>query len=169
VDFRNAVVIMTSNIGSEHIQELLMARDERPEHWADLNKVLRDRVMEDLRKSFKPEFLNRVDEVLIFNPLTRELLREIVDIQLRRTARFLEQQQIEIELTDAAKQRLSELGYDPMYGARPLKRTIQKEVLDPLALRMLDGSIHRGDTVEVDFSDGKAVFNKTARKEAVEK
>jgi ATP-dependent Clp protease ATP-binding subunit ClpB len=169
VDFRNAVVIMTSNIGSEHIQELLMARDERPEHWADLNKVLRDRVMEDLRKSFKPEFLNRVDEVLIFNPLTRELLREIVDIQLRRTARFLEQQQIEIELTDAAKQRLSELGYDPMYGARPLKRTIQKEVLDPLALKMLDGSIHRGDTVEVDFSDGKAVFNKTARKEAVEK
>jgi ATP-dependent Clp protease ATP-binding subunit ClpB len=168
VDFRNSVVIMTSNIGSDHIQELLMARDERPEHWADLNKVLRDKVMEDLRKSFKPEFLNRVDEVLIFNPLTRELLREIVDIQIRRTARFLEQQQIEIELTDAAKQRLSELGYDPMYGARPLKRTIQKEVLDPLALSMLDGSINKGDTVEVDFSDGKAVFNKIARKETVE-
>ena len=168
VDFRNTVVIMTSNIGSEHIQELLMARDERPEHWADLNNVLRDRVMEDLRKSFKPEFLNRVDEMLIFNPLTRELLREIVDIQLKRTAKYLEQQQIEIELTDEAKQRLSELGYDPIYGARPLKRTIQKEVLDPLALGMLDGSIHKGDTVEVDFRDGKAVFNKTARKEAVE-
>jgi ATP-dependent Clp protease ATP-binding subunit ClpB len=168
VDFRNTVVIMTSNIGSEHIQELLMARDERTEHWADLNKVLRDKVMEDLRKSFKPEFLNRVDEVLIFNPLTRELLRDIVDIQIRRTARYLEQQQIEIELTNEAKQRLSDLGYDPIYGARPLKRTIQKEVLDPLALRMLDGSINKGDTVEVDFKDGKAVFNKTARKETVE-
>jgi ATP-dependent Clp protease ATP-binding subunit ClpB len=161
VDFRNAVMIMTSNIGSAHIQEFLQQREERPVHWAVEDTTFKDKVMEELRAFFKPEFLNRVDETIVFNPLARELLRRIVDIQLKRMKRYLRQQHIDLALTDRAKDRLAELGYDPVYGARPLKRSIQKEVLNPLALKLLDGTFRKGDVLEVDFVKDRAVFTRT--------
>ncbi|GAB4418556.1 MAG: ATP-dependent chaperone ClpB [Thermodesulfovibrionales bacterium] len=162
VDFRNTVVIMTSNIGSTHIQEILTEREKRPvAYWGKTNEEdLKEKVMEDLKTFFKPEFLNRVDEVIIFNPLSRGLLKQIVDIQLNRMKRYLREKGIDIILTEAAKERLAEIGYDPVYGARPLKRAIQREILNPLALRLLDGTFGEGDVVEVDFEDNKPIFRK---------
>ncbi len=167
VDFRNSVIIMTSNIGSTHIQEMLEERQKHPIHWAapELEEI-RSRVMSDLRMFFKPEFLNRVDEVLIFNPLTRGMLREIVDIQLGRMKRYVHGQGISLSLTERAKDHLAEVGFDPVYGARPLKRAIQSEVLNPLALKLLEHAFIRGDVVEVDFEDGKTVFRRASAEPA---
>jgi ATP-dependent Clp protease ATP-binding subunit ClpB len=173
VDFRNTVVIMTSNIGSVHIQELLEEMEKRPDaYWvaddrSDAEKELRRRVMEDLKSFFRPEFLNRVDEIIIFNPLSRELLKKIVDIQINRMKRYLKDKRIDIVLTEAAKEHLAETGYDPVYGARPLKRIIQKEVLNPLARLLLEGRFSEGDTLEADYRDGKMVFDKVVQAERV--
>ncbi len=168
VDFRNTVAIMTSNIGSLHIQEMLEAREKAKSHWSEDNeKELQARIMEDLKAFFRPEFLNRVDEIIIFNPLTRELLKQIVDIQIGRMKKYLKDKKIDIVLTDAAREHLSEVGYDPVYGARPLKRAIQKEVLNPLAKLLLEGRFAEGDTIEVDFRDGRMVFEKVVEAEAV--
>jgi ATP-dependent Clp protease ATP-binding subunit ClpB len=141
VDFKNTVIIMTSNIGSQHILDV-----ENPEQREAL-------VLEVLRKQFRPEFLNRVDETIIFDRLNSEQLRSIVDVQLRHVEARLEQQKIVLRLTDDARDFLAERGYDPVYGARPLKRTIQRQLLDPLALDLLAGKFHEGQTVEVS-SDG---------------
>jgi ATP-dependent Clp protease ATP-binding subunit ClpB len=152
VDFRNTVVIMTSNIGSVHIQEMLEAT---PRGFAQARvdqEALRRKVMEELKGFFRPEFLNRIDEVIIFNPLTEELLQEVVDVQLRRMKRYLLERGVDVVLTAEARRRLAKLGYDPVYGARPLKRVIQREVLNPLAVRLLEGAFQEGDTVEVDFT-----------------
>ncbi|MGO9614097.1 MAG: ATP-dependent chaperone ClpB [Dissulfurispiraceae bacterium] len=164
VDFKNTVVIMTSNIGSSHIQELLEKRAKKsPVHWDGSNdKELQQKVMEDLRAFFKPEFLNRVDEIIIFNPLTQELLKKIVDIQVERMKQYLQDKKIDIFLTDAAKEFIAQTGFDPVFGARPLKRAIQREILNPLALKLLDGTFKEGDNVEVDFSGKQMVFSKTA-------
>ncbi len=171
VDFRNAVLIMTSNVGSEHIQEILDRREKAPAHWAvgAGDESMKDKVMEDLRAHFKPEFLNRLDEIIIFNPLSRGLLTEIVEIQVRRMKRFIRDKGIDIILTDRAKASLATLGYDPVYGARPLKRTIQRLVLNPLSTKLLQGEFKEGDTVEVDIRDGETVFRKAAASEAVAK
>ncbi len=171
VDFRNAVLIMTSNVGSQHIQEIIEYREKRPAHWAvgAQGEELKDRVMEDLRAQFKPEFLNRLDEIIIFNTLSRELLRDIVEIQISRMKRYILEKGIDIVLTEQAKENLASLGYDPVYGARPLKRTIQRVVLNPLSTKLLEGEFKAGDTLEVDIKDGEAVFRKTASKEAVAK
>ncbi len=171
VDFRNTVLIMTSNIGSEHIQEIIQEQERAPAHWAvgAQGEELKDKVTEDLRKSFKPEFLNRLDEVIIFNTLSRELLREIVDIQVGRMKRYIHDKGIDIVLTDGAKDALATLGYDPVYGARPLKRTIQRQILNPLSTKLLDGEFTDGDTVEVDIRDDKTIFTKAAASEAVVK
>ncbi len=162
VDFRNTVTIMTSNIGSIHIQELLEQREKVPgTHWnADDDRELKNRVMEDLKKFFRPEFLNRVDEIIIFNPLSRELLKQIVDIQINRMKKYLKEKKIDIVLAESAKEHLAEIGYDPVYGARPLKRVIQKEVLNPLAKLLLEGKVKEGDTLEVDYKNGEMVFEK---------
>ncbi len=119
--------------------------------------------MAALRQHFRPEFLNRVDEIVIFHGLTREHLKQIVDIQVRHLKRLLADRQLEIELTDAAKALLAEEGYDPAYGARPLKRVIQRQVQDPLALRLLQGEFGEGDRVRVDAVDGHLVFEREAR------
>jgi len=148
VNFRNTVVIMTSNIGSHWIKEL------GPE-------AAKDRVMEELSRHFRPEFLNRVDEVIIFHALTMEDLLQIVDIQLRRLRALLAERGIGLELTEAAKRLLAEEGYDPVYGARPLKRTIQRRLQDPLAMKILQGEFREGETVKVDVRDGELVFEKT--------
>ena len=128
VDFKNTIVIMTSNIGSQYIAEIT---DE---------KQMRERVMETLRLHFKPEFLNRVDDILIFHRLSKEQLREIVTLQMERLKKLLAERQLNLELTDAARDFLAETGYDPVYGARPLRRAIQHHLQDKLAPMLLEGS-----------------------------
>jgi ATP-dependent Clp protease ATP-binding subunit ClpB len=147
VDFKNTVVIMTSNVGSQYIRDL-----------AGDDAAVREQVMRALNQHFRPEFLNRVDEVVIFHSLTREHLAQIVDIQLEHLRELLAERHIALDLTEAAKQRLAEEGYDPVYGARPLKRVIQRRVQDPLALKLLQGEFTDGDTVRVDAQNGALVF-----------
>lgn len=166
VDFRNTVLIMTSNIGSTHIQELLTERAKRPlAYWGPEernDKELKDKVMADLKAFFRPEFLNRVDEIIIFNTLSMQLLKQIVEIQVERMKKYIREKNIDITLTDAAKERLARIGYDPVYGARPLKRVLQKEILNPLALRILDRTFKEGDVVEADFENDRFVFRRLA-------
>lgn len=152
VDFRNTVVIMTSNIGSQHIQEMLT-------EWTEEVQI-RKGVMEDLKSFFKPEFLNRVDEIIIFHALNKELLMKIVDIQISRMKRYLKDRQVDLELTDSTKAFLAEIGYDTLYGARPLKRAIQKEILNPLASKLLDGTFKPGDIIVADRDGDSTIFKK---------
>jgi ATP-dependent Clp protease ATP-binding subunit ClpB len=157
VDFRNAVVIMTSNIGSEQIQRLAARPD------ADLQSI-RDAALEHLRAEFRPEFLNRVDEIVVFRPLSRADLSRIVEIQLARLRTLLAERNVSIELTEAARETVADAGYDPVYGARPLKRAIQRLVQDPLALRLLRGEFVAGDHVVVDEGKGETLdFRKGTR------
>ncbi|HWR57717.1 MAG TPA: ATP-dependent chaperone ClpB [Thermodesulfovibrionales bacterium] len=169
VDFRNAVVILTSNIGSSHIQELLIEREKCPvAHWGRTNdEELKEDVMRELKAFFKPEFLNRVDEIVIFNPLSRELLKKIVDIQAGRMQKYLRDKGLELTITEAAKERLGQIGYDPVYGARPLKRVIQREVLNPLAVKLLERAFGEGDIVEVDFEVDRFNFRKRVEAEVL--
>jgi ATP-dependent Clp protease ATP-binding subunit ClpB len=148
VDFKNTVVIMTSNVGSQWIRDLV--GDE---------EAMRRKVMEVLRLEFRPEFLNRIDEIITFHALTREHLVQIVDIQIERLRALLAGRKIGIELTRAAKEKLASDGYDPVYGARPLKRVIQREIQDPLALAILQGRFGEEDTVHVDAGDGQFTFS----------
>jgi ATP-dependent Clp protease ATP-binding subunit ClpB len=150
VDFRNTVLIMTSNLGGQLIQE--MANQPFYE--------VRDSVMAVLRDHFRPEFLNRVDEVIVFRSLTQEQLGAIVDIQLQRLEKRLAERRVTLVVTDAARKLLAERGWDPVYGARPLKRAIQRLVQDPLAMQLLEGKFGEGDSVEVDTKGGELVFNK---------
>lgn len=162
VDFRNTVVIMTSNIGSTHIQEMLAEREKNPfAYWVDsTDTTFRENVMNDLKAFFRPEFLNRVDEIVIFNPLTKGLLKQIVEIQVNRMKRYIMEKQIDITLTEAAKEYFATIGFDPVYGARPLKRILQKMILNELAKKILDGTFTEGDSVEVDYQDGRIAFTK---------
>jgi ATP-dependent Clp protease ATP-binding subunit ClpB len=141
---------MTSNIGSQFIQELGGHNEEE----------MRKRVTEAMRDYFRPEFLNRVDDVIIFHSLDREHLKKIVDIQLGRLLKLLEEKHIKLSLTDAARESLALEGYDPVFGARPLKRVIQRELQNPLAMKILDGSIKEGENVVVDVKDGVLEFKK---------
>jgi ATP-dependent Clp protease ATP-binding subunit ClpB len=149
VDFKNTVVIMTSNAGSQFIQEL--GHDEAE---------MRNQVMAALRAQFRPEFLNRVDDIIIFHPLRAEQIGRIVDIQLAAVAKRLEERHVKVELTEAAKAVLAVEGYDPVYGARPLKRVIQRDVLNPLSLKLLQGEFRDGDVIRVDVSEGGLKFEK---------
>jgi len=148
VNFRNTVVIMTSNIGSQWISE---ARGR-------VDASVRQRVMEALRQRFPPEFLNRIDETIIFHPLSRENIGQIVDIQLGHLRKLLKERDLDLQVTSAARQALAEEGYDPVYGARPLKRTIQRRVQDPLALELLQGRFTDGQTVVVDYTEDGFTF-----------
>ena len=150
VDFRNTVIIMTSNLGSQIIQEMAGQQFEE----------VREAVMDVLRDHFRPEFLNRVDEVIVFRPLTQDQLAAIVEIQLRRLEKRLAERHIQLVVTDAARQLLAQRGWDPVYGARPLKRAIQRLVQDPLAMMLLEGKFADGDAVEVDVRNGELMFNK---------
>jgi ATP-dependent Clp protease ATP-binding subunit ClpB len=161
VDFKNTVIIMTSNIGSDIIREhRVMGFRAGTSHEAQEDEM-KKLVMEALRSHFKPEFLNRVDEIIIFNSLSQDDIRRIVEIQLSHLAKRLAERNIEIELTDKAKEKLAKDGYDPVYGARPLKRVIQREIQDPLALAIIEGRFKEGDKVRVDVDDsGSIVFEK---------
>jgi ATP-dependent Clp protease ATP-binding subunit ClpB len=151
VDFKNAVIIMTSNVGSEWIQNI----GEKEEN------ELQNRVMEALRAKFKPEFLNRIDDIIVFQSLTLENIKEIVEIQLKRLKKMLADQKIELSLTEKAKEFLANYGYDPVYGARPLKRAIQKNIQDPLALKLLEGNFKEGDKIKVDANENSLTFAKS--------
>ena len=147
VDFKNTVVIMTSNLGSQYLT-------------GDVTEGVRRQVTEALREHFRPEFLNRIDEIIFFHGLDRKHMKQIIDIQIAGLMKRLEERKIHVQLTEAAKDQLVQEGYDPIYGARPLKRTIQRRVLDPLALRVLEGDFHEGDTVTVDAGRDGLVFAK---------
>ena len=151
VSFTNSILIMTSNVGSQEIAG--EAIDER----------IRERIEEVLATTFKPEFLNRIDDTVIFHRLSREDLGRIVDLQVDQLAGRLSEKGIEIELTDEARTLIGNLGYDPTYGARPLKRVIQRQLIDKLALRLLEGEFSEGDTVKVDAADGELAFEKVAQ------
>ncbi|MGB8933115.1 MAG: ATP-dependent chaperone ClpB [Anaeromyxobacteraceae bacterium] len=154
VDFRNAVIIMTSNVGSAEIQRL----GSRP--GVDLGAI-RDAALDHLKAEFRPEFLNRVDEIVVYKPLGREDVGKIVGIQLGRIQRLLAERQIAIELTDGAREAVADAGYDPAFGARPLKRALQRMVQDPLATKLLQGEFKAGDRVVVDEGpDGSITFRK---------
>jgi ATP-dependent Clp protease ATP-binding subunit ClpB len=155
VDFKNAVVIMTSNLGSHFIAEAQQGsgREELPEG-------VRRQVTEALRQHFRPEFINRVDEIIFFHSLGLEHLKHIVKIQIRGLLKRLEERKIHVELTDAAQGFLVSEGFDPMFGARPLKRTIQRRVLDPLAIRVLEGEFREGDAIVVDMEENGLTFQK---------
>lgn len=161
VDFRNTVVIMTSNIGSTHIQEMLEEKAKKPDaYWVSSNAEIKEKISEDLKTFFRPEFLNRVDDILIFNPLTKDILKQIVEIQVSRMKRFIQEKNIDIKLTDHAKDYFADIGFDQVYGARPLKRALQKEILNPLARKILDKTFKEGDSVLVDFKKDKVTFKK---------
>ena len=152
VDFKNTVVIMTSNLGSQHIAELAASGT------VDLPEGVRRQVSDALRQHFRPEFINRIDEVIFFHALSAAHIKSIIGIQVGQLLRRLEERKIHVALTEAAKDLLVREGYDPMYGARPLKRALQRLVLDPLALRVLDGEFREGDRVDVDVSDDRLTF-----------
>ena len=149
VDFRNTVIIMTSNAGSE-----LWLKEK--------NKVTRDELNRVLQSTFKPEFLNRLDEIVVFRGLTADDLNRIVDIQLKRVEGLLAEREIRLEVTDAAKRFIVEAGTDTDFGARPLKRAIQHELQDPLALEILEGKFSDGDTIRVDSDGNRIFFSKVA-------
>ncbi|HFD14775.1 MAG TPA: ATP-dependent chaperone ClpB [Rhodospirillales bacterium] len=150
VDFRNTLIVLTSNLGSEYLAAL-------PE-GAPASQA-REQVMQVVRATFRPEFLNRLDEIILFNRLGREQMRDIVEIQLRRLRKLLEDRRITLDITDAAKDWLAKAGYDPVYGARPLKRMIQRHLQDPLASMILEGRIKEGDTVKVDAGEHGLVID----------
>ncbi|HBG46692.1 MAG TPA: ATP-dependent chaperone ClpB [Deltaproteobacteria bacterium] len=150
VDFKNTVIIMTSNTGSQYITELGETEYEE----------IRARVTEVLRATFKPEFLNRIDDIIIFHPLTREEMKAIVDIQITRLEKLLKDKKVDIELTPAAREYLADKGYDPVYGARSLKRLVQKQIQDSLALKFLEGEFGEDDRIAIDLQGDKLVFSK---------
>ncbi len=149
VDFRNTVIIMTSNLGSHWFSEPGLTLED-----------VRQLVLNTVRAHFRPEFLNRIDEIIVFRPLDRDDLRQIVDIQIRQVRGRLADQKVNLEITDAARDLLAELGFDPTFGARPLRRVIQRTVLDPLAVKILAGEFQPGDTVIVDAEGGSIVLRR---------
>ncbi len=146
VDFTNTIIIMTSNVGSRWIKEV------GPEE-------ARTQVLQELDRTFRPEFLNRIDDVILFGSLAREHLKAIVDIQVGALSKLLQQQQLAIEVTDDAKRFLADEGYDPVFGARPLKRAIQRELQDPLSMAVLEGRFGPGDTVVVGLDADKGALS----------
>jgi len=153
VDFKNTVIIMTSNIGSQFIAESLS-----PDGSALSDADLRRKVEAALKQEFRPEFLNRVDETIIFHSLGRDEIRQIVDLQLRYLEKTLADRHLTLEVTPAARELIAEEGYDPVYGARPLKRVIQQQIQNPLSIRILEGDYPDGATVKIDAQNGDFVF-----------
>ena len=161
VDFKNTIVIMTSNVGSHRILEYRGAFE------GEAYERMKQAVLEEMRHHFRPEFLNRVDEIIVFHALSEEHLKQIVEIQLGYLRKRLAERHIQIELTDAAREYLVRIGYDPSYGARPLKRAIQKEVETPLARLILKGEVRDGQTVNVDYDPSRKELQFNGVEEAV--
>lgn len=157
VDFKNTVLIMTSNLGAQVMMDALSGGEKA------LDARTRAMVMETVRRHFRPEFLNRVDEMVLFEPLKQTDIAQVVDLQLGRLRSLLTERRLSIELTEKARLFLATEGYDPTYGARPLKRAIQKYLQDPLAMRILAGEFKPGDTIEVDAAADSLSMKATAR------
>jgi ATP-dependent Clp protease ATP-binding subunit ClpB len=153
VDFRNTILIMTSNVASDYILE----------HVGDDKDALRERVEGELHRIFRPEFLNRIDEAIIFDALSRDDILKILDLHLARTAQRLAEKGIRLEFTDSAKKKLAEMGYEPAFGARPLQRTVQRLIQDPLALQLLDGQIGPEDSLRADLVGDEIVLERVER------
>ena len=160
IDFRNTIIIMTSNIGGQDIVQLAQEESQYEE--------MRKKVLQALRDHFRPEFLNRIDDLIIFHTLKQEELREIISIQLRRIEQLLSEQKITIKLTESAQDYLVNVGYDPVYGARPLKRAIQRELENPIATKILEMAFNEGDVIVVDCVDNQLVFKKQEDTQSVE-
>jgi ATP-dependent Clp protease ATP-binding subunit ClpB len=160
VDFKNTIIIMTSNIAADLIGERFQALTE--ENRREVYESTRKDVLKILHKYMRPEFLNRVDETLVFQPLSKQHIREIVDIQFKRmVSALLNRQGLSAELTEKAKDFLAEKGYDPVFGARPLKRLLQREITNEMAKQILQGGIEKGDRLRIDVENGELVFSKT--------
>jgi ATP-dependent Clp protease ATP-binding subunit ClpB len=151
VDFRNTVIVMTSNLGSQHIQAMVGQPYE----------AVKEVVWEELKQHFRPEFLNRIDEVVVFHALQSRHIEKIAGIQIQRLAKRMEQQEMRLEVSDAALAELAREGFDPVFGARPLKRSIQQQLENPIAKLILQGKFGPKDVVPVDWRDGKFVFERT--------
>ena len=158
VDFKNTVVIMTSNIGGNVISKHRLGFAAEGEELG--HKDMEKRLLDELRKAFRPEFLNRVDEIIVFDPLSREQLTEVVDLLLTHLRELVKGQGMTLEVSEAAEEYVVEQGYDVEYGARPLKRAIQRLVENPLSSAVLRGEFEEGDTVKVDLVDGSLAFTK---------
>jgi ATP-dependent Clp protease ATP-binding subunit ClpC len=163
VDFKNTVIIMTSNLGTRDIQKGTTLGFSPTGDSEVTYEKMKDKVMEELKRSFRPEFLNRIDEIIVFHSLSREDVKSIVDLMIRRVEEQLQSKDVEIELTDRAKEVLAEKGYDPALGARPLRRTIQRMVEDPLSEKLLYKEFTAGQTIIVDARDGEVVFEAASR------
>jgi ATP-dependent Clp protease ATP-binding subunit ClpB len=160
VDFRNTIIIMTSNMGAFTIQERFSrALSERGEVSADIIEQTRNEVVEQLKQQLKPEFLNRIDEIVMFEPLTEKNILEIVDIQLGIIHKMLKQSGIELRVTDAARRWIAHVGYDAAYGARPVKRVIQREVINELSKRILAGKVDKSKPIVIDTSSDELSFS----------
>jgi ATP-dependent Clp protease ATP-binding subunit ClpB len=151
VDFKNTVIVMTSNLGSHDIQRM---QGEDPE-------LIKETVLAEVRRQFRPEFVNRIDEIVVFHALDAGHIRSIAKIQLKRLEQRLAAQDMKLEVSDAALAEIAKVGFDPLYGARPLKRAIQQQIENPIAKRVLEGRIGPKDVVPVDFRDGRFTFERT--------
>lgn len=158
VDFKNTIIIMTSNLGSHLIQERLEKFTE--DNFENILGELRSKLSELLRNTIRPEFLNRIDEIVLFKPLLKSELKKIIDLQLQRVGKMLSEKNITLEVTEDVKEYILQIGYDVTFGARPLKRTIQKHLINPLATKLLMNSYSAGDTIVVSYpGGGKLEFN----------
>jgi ATP-dependent Clp protease ATP-binding subunit ClpC len=160
IDFRNAIIIMTSNVGAETLRRQttmgFAATKPLGEHEYE---AMRDRLMEEAKKTFKPEFINRLDDIIVFHQLTKTDLMHIVDLEVDKVLGRVKAKEVHIVLAETAKEFLIEKGYDPMYGARPMRRAVERYLEDPLAEELLRGNVKAGDTVQVSAKDGKIAFN----------
>jgi ATP-dependent Clp protease ATP-binding subunit ClpC len=172
VDFRNSIVVMTSNVGAKHIKGVMgigfAARTDEERHRQTEYEKMKEKVLAELKTTFLPEFLNRIDEVVVFHSLSKEQIRQIVDLMLSQVAKSLGEKNLKLEITDAVRDFLSEKGYDPTFGARPLRRVIQNEVEDKLSEALLRGEFSPGDTLKVDYDGEKIVIRAAAGALSVE-
>jgi len=162
VNFKNTIIVLTSNVGSKHIDKM---KSLGFNHGDTVNEYeqAKDKVREDLRDEFRPEFLNRLDEIVIFNVLSKEAVRKIVDIQINRVLKRLEKKDLTLDITEPVYDYLAKKGYNPQYGARPLKRIIQQEVLTPIANLMVDRGVFDGGQINVNMRDGEINFDVTKK------
>ncbi len=167
VDFRNTVIIMTSNVGANLIKQNKRLGFAIGDSAQDEYEAMKENVMEELKKTFRPEFLNRIDDVIVFHSLKEEHLQQIVNLMSNQLRKRLQEQQIDFVLTDAAAKYLAGSGFDPTYGARPLRRAIQKHIEDRLSEELLKGNIQRGDTLEIDEKDGKLQVQREEKTQSV--
>jgi ATP-dependent Clp protease ATP-binding subunit ClpB len=153
VDFKNTVIVMTSNLGSHEIQRMSLEKTD-PD-------LIKESVMGEVKRHFRPEFINRIDEIVVFHALGQEHIRSIARIQLRRLEQRLHERELALTVTDRALDEIAKVGFDPVFGARPLKRAIQQHLENPVAKAILEGRFAPKDVVPVDFEDGKFVFSRT--------